>query len=182
MSGLLEQPVLILREKISYAQFRLTDEAGADVGLVRGSLTDYEHFDLEGLGGEKLATFRWGGEGGLGGVLVKGLQVFATDERHVGTVVVKRGDVTILDPADSELVRAEGGVGNRTPAQLYDASGAQVAAVGAVKAGLWRSLNGENDYRIDFVGEPAEDLRLLIIAAPVAWDRKITGGPRMPGD
>lgn len=180
MSDLLEQPVLVLKEKISYAQFRITDEVGAEVGLVRGSLTEYEHFDLEALGGERLAAFRWGGEGGLGGMLVKGLQVVAAGERHVGTVVVERGEVTIVDPADSQLVRTEGSV--RKHAWFFDTSGTHVATVGKVSAGLWRSLNGENDYRIDFVGEPSEDLRLLIIAAPVAWDRKITGGPDMPGD
>jgi hypothetical protein len=180
LSELLEQSVLVLREKISYAQFRITDDVGAEVGLVRGSLTEYERFDLEAIG-EKIAAFRWGGDGGLGGVLVKGLQVFTADDRHLGTVIVKNGAVSIIDPGDNELVRGDGRVGKR-PAQLFDTGGAQVATVGSVSAGLWRSLNGENDYRIEFVGEPSEDLRMLIIAAPVAWDRKITGGPTVPGE
>jgi hypothetical protein len=178
MSDLLEQPVLVLKEKISYAQFRVTDEVGADVGLVRGSLRDYnDDFDLEGLGGEKLASFRWGGEG------VKGLQAFAVDDRLLGTVVVKRGHVSLADPQDQDLVRSEGSVRSKQHgAQLHTADGTHVATVRSVSSGLWRSLNGENDYRIDFVGEPPEDLRLLIIAAPVAWDRKITGGPDKPSD
>lgn len=98
MSGLLDQPVLVLKEKISYAQFRITDEVG----------------------------------------------------------------VTIFDGAEAELVRFDGSV--RQQAQLSDATGAPIGTVRKVGAGIWRSLNGENDYRIDFVGEPSEDLRLLIIA------------------
>jgi hypothetical protein len=181
VSDLLEQPTLVLREKISYAQFRITDEIGADLGLVRGSLRDFgEDFGLEEVGGERLASFRWSGEARLETTPATGLHVFTADERHVGTVVVKRGDVSIVDAAGDELARTEGSV--RRQAQFFDAGGECVATVSKMSAGLWRSLNGESDYRIDFAGEPSDDLRLLIIAAPVAWDRKVTGGPRVPGD